>query len=149
MFHEENLGRIQDKYVYEEELAKLKKEKDHLCNEYHKFVNDVSKMFDWQDGVGKVDYQKAMDVDKFEKKKQQIEMEVKTAKLRLAKEQKYILKAQADIIQNTRKAMKELKVDKDLIAEEKKELEIVVADVLNAGHGSKEKLEKFKAILEA
>ena len=51
--------------------------------------------------------------------------------------QKCILQAQADIIHNTRKAMKEIKVHKDLLAQEKKELEKVVADLLNAGHGSK------------
>nr|XP_020147901.1 uncharacterized protein LOC109733113 [Aegilops tauschii subsp. strangulata] len=136
MFHEQNLGRIQDKHAYEDEVAKLKKDYDHLCTEYHKMVDDVSKMFDWQDGVGKIDYQKAMDAEIYEK-------------LRLAKEQKCILQAQADIIHNTRKAMKEIKVDMDLLAQEKKELEKVVADLLNAGHGSKEKLEKIKAILEA
>ncbi|KAI5006146.1 hypothetical protein ZWY2020_033389 [Hordeum vulgare] len=70
-----------------------------------------------QDGVRKVDYPKAMDVDKFEKKKEELEMEIQ--------------------------------VDSDLIAQEKKELDLVVANLLNAGHGSKEKLEKIKAILEA
>jgi hypothetical protein len=148
MFHEQNLGRIQDKNAYENEIAKLKKEYDDLCSEYHKMVDDVTKMFDWQDGVGKVDYQKAMDAEKYEKKKEELEMEVKMEKLRLAKEQKCILSAQADIIQNTRKAMKEIKVDRDLLAQEK-ELEKVVADLLNAGHGSKEKLGQIKAILEA
>ncbi|KAE8811498.1 putative polyprotein [Hordeum vulgare] len=106
-----NLGRIQDKYVYEEELAKLKKERDHTCTKYHKLVDDVSKMFDWHDGVGTVDYQRAMDAHKFEKKNEELEMEVKMEKLRLAKEQKH-----EDIIQNTRKAMKEIQVNKDLIA---------------------------------
>ncbi|XBH95556.1 hypothetical protein VPH35_086099 [Triticum aestivum] len=67
MFHEQNLGRIQDKHAYEDEVAKLKKDYDLLCTEYHKMVDDVSKMFDWQDGVGKIDYQKAMDAEKFEK----------------------------------------------------------------------------------
>ncbi|KAE8781014.1 putative chloride channel-like protein CLC-g [Hordeum vulgare] len=105
------------KHVFEEELAKLKKEKDHLRNEYHKMVYDVPKMFDWQDGVRKVDYPKAMDADKFDKKKEELEMEIQ--------------------------------VDSDLIAQEKKELDLVVANLLNAGHGSKEKLEKIKAILEA
>ena len=45
--------------------------------------------------------------------------------------------------------MKEIEVDRNLLAEEKKELEKVVADLLNAGHGSKEKLEQIKAILES
>jgi hypothetical protein len=149
MFHEQNLGRIQDKHAYEDEVAKLKKDYDHLCTEYHNMVDDVSKMFDWQDGVGKIDYQKAMDAEKFEKQKEELELEMKMEKLRLAKEQRCILQAQADIIHNTRKAMKEIKVDRDLLAQEKTELQKVVADLLNAGHGSKEKLEKIKAILEA
>ncbi|KAI5010532.1 hypothetical protein ZWY2020_012669 [Hordeum vulgare] len=95
-------------------------------------------------------YQKAMDAKKYEKKrKEELEMDMKMENLRLAKEQKCILKAQADIIQNTRKAMKEMKVYKDLLVDEKKELEKVVGDLLNVGHGSKEKLEKIKDILEA
>ena len=82
-------------------------------------------------------------------KKEELELEMKMKKLKLTKEHKCILQAQADIIHNTRKAMKEIKVDRDLIAQEKTDLEKVVADLLNAGHGSKEKLEKIKAILEA
>ncbi|KAE8780682.1 hypothetical protein D1007_46146 [Hordeum vulgare] len=112
-------------------------------------AGDVSKTFDWLDGVGKVDYQKAMDADKFEKRKDELEMEVKMEKLGLAKEQKCILKAQANIIQNIRKAMKEIEVKKDLIAEEKKELDRVIGGLLNVGHGSKGKLEKIMAIFEA
>ena len=34
-------------------------------------------------------------------------------------------------------------------AQEKKELETVVVELLNAGHGSKDKLEQIKAMLEA
>ena len=86
MFHEQNLGRIQDKHAYEDEVAKLKKDYDLLCTEYHKMVDDVSKMFDWHDGVGKIDYQKAMDAGKFEKQKEELELEMKMEKLRLAKE---------------------------------------------------------------
>ncbi|XP_073352083.1 uncharacterized protein [Aegilops tauschii subsp. strangulata] len=89
LFHEQNLGIIQDKNAYDAELAKLMKEKDHLCEEYHKMVDDVFKMFDWKDGAGKVDYQKAMDAEKFDKQKEELEME----KLRLAKEQRCILQA--------------------------------------------------------
>ncbi|KAE8775871.1 putative chloride channel-like protein CLC-g [Hordeum vulgare] len=90
-----------------------------------------------------------MDAEKCEKKKEHLEMDMKMEKLRIAKEQKCILKPHADIIQNTRMAMKEMKVDKDLLAEEKKELDKVVGDLVNVGHGSKEKLEKIKYILEA
>ncbi|KAI4987952.1 hypothetical protein ZWY2020_029582 [Hordeum vulgare] len=89
LFHEKNLGKIQDKNAYDVELAKLMKEKDHLSKEYQKMVDDVSKIFDGQDGVGKVDYHKEMDAEKFEKQKEEIEME----KLRLAKDQKCILQA--------------------------------------------------------
>ena len=45
--------------------------------------------------------------------------------------------------------MKEIKVDRDLLAQEKTELEKVVADLLNASRGRKEKLEQINAILEA
>ena len=45
--------------------------------------------------------------------------------------------------------MKEIKVERDLLAQEKKELEKVVVDLLNAGHESNKKLEQIKAILEA
>ncbi|KAE8776388.1 hypothetical protein D1007_50973 [Hordeum vulgare] len=68
ILHEQNLGRIQDKHAYDDEVAKLKKEHDHLCIEYHKMIDDVSKMFDWHDGIGKVDYHRAMDTVKYEKK---------------------------------------------------------------------------------
>lgn len=142
MFHEQNCGRVTEKLAYEKNLAKMKKHYDHVCNEYQKMVDDISKMFDWQDGVDKVDYQMEM------KKKEEVEMELKMEKLRLANEQRCIMKTQSDIIQNTRKAMHEIKVDRDQLAEEK-EFEKVVADLLNAGHGSKEKLEQIKAILKS
>ena len=45
--------------------------------------------------------------------------------------------------------MKEIKVVRDPLTQDKKELEEVVADLLNAGHGSKEKLEQIKAIIES
>ncbi|KAE8772487.1 putative polyprotein [Hordeum vulgare] len=108
MFHEKNLGRIQDKQAYDDEVANLKKGHDHLYTEYHKMVHDVSKMFDWRDGVGKVDYHKAMDAERFENNNEELEMEMEMEmeKLRLAKEHKCILKAYAHIIQNTKKAMK-------------------------------------------
>ncbi|KAE8780829.1 hypothetical protein D1007_45974 [Hordeum vulgare] len=71
---------------YDDEVAKLKKEHDHVCTQYHKMVDGVSEMFDSRDGIGKVDYQKAMDAEKYEKRKEEVEMEMKTEKLRLAKE---------------------------------------------------------------
>lgn len=86
-----------------------------------------------------------------EKKKHledQAKIEIQMEKMKLAKEQRCILQSQVDIIHNTRKVMKEVVVDSDLLKEEKKKLEFVVAELLKAGHGSKEKLERIKVILE-
>lgn len=110
-------------------------------------------MFDWQDGKGKkMEYQKTADDDedvlkKKEGQEQQAKMELQLEKLKLDKEQRCIISSQVDIIRNTRKQM-EIKEVRDLLKEEKKKLEYVIADLLKAGHGSKEKLEKIKAILE-
>lgn len=85
-----------------------------------------------------------------EKKKHledQAKIEIQMEKMKLAKEQRCILQSQVDIIHNTRKVMKEVVVDRDLL-KEKKKLEFVVAELLKAGHGSKEKLERIKVILE-
>uniref|UniRef100_A0A453HNQ4 Zinc finger GRF-type domain-containing protein n=1 Tax=Aegilops tauschii subsp. strangulata TaxID=200361 RepID=A0A453HNQ4_AEGTS len=80
MFHEQNCGRVLDKEKFEKELAKLKceherelaklkMENDKLCIEYTKLVDDVSKMFDWQDGrVDKMVYQKQVKEKELEKK---------------------------------------------------------------------------------
>jgi hypothetical protein len=164
MFHEQNCGRVLDKEKFEKELAKLKSEherelaklrteNDKLCIEYTKLVDDVSKMFDWQDcRVGKVN-QKQVEEEELEKKKKEIEekamLEVQMEKLKLAKEQRCILQSQADIIKNTRKAMKDVEVDRDVLKKEKAKLELVVAELLKDGYGSKEKLEQIKAILES
>ena len=43
MYHEENLGRVQDKEAHEIEVEKLKKELDSLGNQYSQLVDDVSK----------------------------------------------------------------------------------------------------------
>lgn len=56
MYHEENLGRVHDKDAYRIEVAKLK-ELDSLGNQYSQLVDDVSKLFDYQDG------QKSHDMD--------------------------------------------------------------------------------------
>lgn len=50
MFHEHNYGRVLDKQKFVEQLAKLKAEYVKLCTEYIKLVEDVGKMFDWQNG---------------------------------------------------------------------------------------------------
>nr|XP_020150131.2 uncharacterized protein LOC109735332 [Aegilops tauschii subsp. strangulata] len=149
MYHEENLGRVQDKEAHEIEVEKLKKELDSLANQYSQLVDDVSKLFDYQDG------QKSHDMDytshELKEKKHQLEeqakIEVQMEKLKLKKEQRCILQSQADIIQNTRKAMKEIQVERDLLKEEKKKLEHVISELLKVGHGSKEKLDKIKQVV--
>ncbi|XBJ10299.1 hypothetical protein VPH35_015191 [Triticum aestivum] len=146
MFHEQNLGRVLDKEKFEKELAKLKSEherelaklkteNDKLCIEYTKLVDDVSKMFDWQDGrVDKKVYQKQVEEEELEKKKKELEekvmLEVQMEKLKL-------------------KAMKDVEVDRDVLKKEKAKLELVVAELLKDGYGSKDKLEQIKAILES
>ncbi|XBH94269.1 hypothetical protein VPH35_085080 [Triticum aestivum] len=50
MYHEQNLRRVKDKKAHENEVAKLKKEIDFLSNNYNQLVEDVSKLFDYQDG---------------------------------------------------------------------------------------------------
>nr|XP_020189523.1 uncharacterized protein LOC109775183 [Aegilops tauschii subsp. strangulata] len=165
MFHDQNCGRVLDKEKFEKELAKvkseherelakLKMENDKLCIEYTKLVDDVSNMFDWKDGrVDKRVYQKKVEEEELEKKKKELEekamLEVQMEKLKLAKEQRCILQSQADIIKNTRKAMKDVEVDRDFLKKEKEKLELVVAELLKDGYGSKEKLEQIKAILES
>ena len=101
MFHEQNCGRVLDKEkfekelakvksVHETELAKLKMGNHKLCIKYTKLVDDVSKMFDWQDGrVDKKVYQKQVEEEDFEKKKEveeKVRLEVQMEKLKLAKE---------------------------------------------------------------
>ncbi|XBH94508.1 hypothetical protein VPH35_085270 [Triticum aestivum] len=164
MFHEQNCGRVLDKEKFEKELAKLKieherelaklkTENDKLCIEYTKLVDDVSKMFDWQDGrVDRKVYQKQVEEEELEKKKEIEEktmLELQMENLKLAKEQRCILQSQDDTIKNTRKAMKDVEVDTDVLKKEKAKLELVVAELLKDGYGSKEKLEQIKAILES
>ncbi|KAI4982210.1 hypothetical protein ZWY2020_022702 [Hordeum vulgare] len=113
-----------------------------------KLVEDVSKIFDWQDGrVDKKVYQKQVEEEDFEKNKKEVEekarLEVQLEKLKLANEQRCILQSQADIMENTRKAMKDVEVGRDLLKKEKAKLERVVAELLKDVHGSKEKLEKI------
>ncbi|KAM3244908.1 hypothetical protein ACQJBY_056310 [Aegilops geniculata] len=152
MYHEQNLGRVNDKQAHEKEVGKLKKEIDFLSNNYSQLVEDVSKLFDYQDGKMShdMDYTSQAINELAEKKKQledQAKIELSMEKLKLAKEQRCILQSQADIIQNMRKAMKELEGDRDLLKQEKKKLEYLIADLLNAGHASKDKLERIKAIM--
>ncbi|SPT16821.1 unnamed protein product [Triticum aestivum] len=151
MYHEQNL-RVKDKQAHEKEVAKLKKEIDFLSNNYSQLVEDVPKLFDYQDGKMShdMDYTSQTINELNEKKKQledQAKIELSMEKLKLAKEQRCILQSQADIIHNMRKAMKEVEGDRDLLKQEKKKLEYMIADLLNAGHASKDKLERIKAIM--
>ncbi|VAH27368.1 unnamed protein product [Triticum turgidum subsp. durum] len=152
MFHEQNFGRVQDKKKFEKELARLKTEherelaklraeNDKLCIEYTKLVDDVSKMFDWQDGrvdkkVDKKVHQKQVEEEELEKKKKELE-------------EKAMLEVQMEKLKLTRKAMKDVQVDRDVLKKEKAKLELVVAELLKEGYGSKEKLEQIKAILDS
>ncbi|VAI08761.1 unnamed protein product [Triticum turgidum subsp. durum] len=152
MYHEQNLGRVKDKQAHEKEVGKLKKEIEFLSNNYSQLVEDVSKLFHYQDGKMShdMDYTSQAINELNEKKKQledQAKIELSMEKLNLAKEQRCILQCQADIIQNMRKAMKEVEGDRDLLKQEKKKLEYLIADLLNAGHASKDKLERIKAIM--
>ncbi|KAF7055546.1 hypothetical protein CFC21_063059 [Triticum aestivum] len=152
IYHEQNLGRAQDNKAHGTEVAKLQKELDSLANQYSQLVDDVPKLFDYQDGKKCHDMDctsQAMNELKDKKKQleEQAKIELKMEKLKLKKEQRCILQSQADIIKNTRKAMKEIEVDRDLLKEEKKKLENVIAELLKIGHGCKEKLDKIKEVV--
>ena len=120
-----------------------------MSNSYNHLVEDVSKIFEYQDG--KMSHDMDYTSQAINKKKKELEdqarIEISMEKLKLAKEQRCILQSQADIIQNMRKAMKEVEGDRDLLKQEKKKLEYLIADLLNARHASKDKLERIKAIM--
>ena len=118
-------------------------------------------MFDWADQNNRVMSdeefkQKQMDVDK-DMEKLAISKEKESATFgkmkemeKLAqelKEMKCILRSQGEIIRNTRKERDEMKKERDRLVEEKKKLEFLVGDLMKAGHGNKDKLEKIKSIL--
>nr|XP_045090357.1 uncharacterized protein LOC109766786 [Aegilops tauschii subsp. strangulata] len=135
MYHEQNLGRAHDNEAHGIKVAKLQKELDSLANQYSLLVDDVSKLFDYPDGIKSHDMDcTSQAINELKEKKKQLEeqakIELQMEKLKLKKEQRCILQSQADIIQNTRKAMKELEVEKDLLKEEKKKLENVIAELL-------------------
>ena len=154
MFFESNQDRAAEKKAYDKMIAQLMKEKEHVATQYQDMVDEVSNMFDWRDGVKDMvkcneEQKSSNNPENLQKEQEELDMQIQMEKLKLEKEKNCILRAQADIIQNTRKAMKEITNEKDLLAEEKKQLEKVVAELLTAGHGSKDKLEQIKAILEA
>ncbi|XBJ19557.1 hypothetical protein VPH35_010519 [Triticum aestivum] len=63
------------------------------------------------------------------------------------KEMKCIYRSQGEIIRNTRQERDGFKKERDWLIEEKKRLEFLVGDLMKAGHGNKDKLEKIKSIL--
>src|SRR3954471_20234169 len=73
-------------------------------------------------------YQKQVEEEELENKKKELEekamLEVQMEKLKLAKEQRCILQSQADIIKNTRKAMKDVEVDRDVLVGERSNFKI-------------------------
>ncbi|KAE8778693.1 hypothetical protein D1007_48383 [Hordeum vulgare] len=105
-----------------------------------------------EQNLGRVKDEQAHEKEAINKNKKELEdrtrIEISMEKLKLAKEQRCILQIQADIIQNMRKAMKEVQVDRDLLKEEEKKLEYLIADLLKAGHCTKDKLERIKAIVD-
>ncbi|KAI4997115.1 hypothetical protein ZWY2020_052457 [Hordeum vulgare] len=130
---EQDFGRVKDQQAHDKEVVKLKKEIDFLSNSYSQLVEDVSKLFDYQDG--KMSHDMDYTSEAINKKKKELEdqarIEISMEKLKLAKEQRCILQSQADIIQNMRKAMKKVQVDRDLLKEEKKKLEYLIANLLD------------------
>uniref|UniRef100_A0A8I7BCV1 Uncharacterized protein n=1 Tax=Hordeum vulgare subsp. vulgare TaxID=112509 RepID=A0A8I7BCV1_HORVV len=113
MYHEQNLGRVNDKQAHEKGVGKVKKEIDFLAHGYNYLVNDVSNLFDYQDGKMSHDMDTTSQaMNELNEKKKQLEdqanIEIQMEKLKLAKEQRCILQSQAVIIQNMRKAMKEV-----------------------------------------
>ncbi|KAE8807780.1 hypothetical protein D1007_15940 [Hordeum vulgare] len=128
MYQEQNLGRVKDEQAHEKEVAKLKKEIDFLSNSYNQLRQAINKN------------KKELE--------DQARIEISMEKSKLAKEQRCILQSQEDIIQNMRKAMKEVQVDRDLLKEEKNKLEYLIADLLKVGHCTKDKLERIKAVVD-
>ncbi|KAI4964430.1 hypothetical protein ZWY2020_005817 [Hordeum vulgare] len=97
---EQNLGRVKDQQAHDKEVVQLKKEIDFLSNSYSQLVEDVSKLFDYQDG--KMSHDMDYTSQAINKKKKELEdqarIEISMEKLKLAKEQRCILQSQADII---------------------------------------------------
>ena len=96
MYHEQNLGRAQDNEAHGIEVAKLQKELDSLANQYSQLVDDVSKLFDYQDGIKSHDMDcTSQAINELKEKKKQLEeqakIELQMEKLKLKKEQRCIL----------------------------------------------------------
>ncbi|KAF6984377.1 hypothetical protein CFC21_002410 [Triticum aestivum] len=93
---EQNLGRAQDNEAHGIEVAKLQKELASLANQYSQLVDDVSKLFDYQDGIKPHDMGcTSQAINELKEKKKQLEeqakIELQMEKLKLKKEQRCIL----------------------------------------------------------
>ncbi|KAI4993278.1 hypothetical protein ZWY2020_007591 [Hordeum vulgare] len=93
MYHEQNLGRVNNKQAHEKGVGKLKKEIDFLAHGYKYLVNDVSNLFDYQDGKMSHDMDTTSQaINELNEKKKQLEdqanIEIQMEKLKLAKEQR-------------------------------------------------------------
>ncbi|KAE8791795.1 hypothetical protein D1007_33779 [Hordeum vulgare] len=131
------------------------------CERFTRFANSPDYRFAMMDTTnnrkdGKVDhmeYQNVVEEEQFQKRKKYLEesarLEVQLEKLKLAKEHRCILQSQADIVKNTKKANQEVEHDRDLLKKEKAKLDHVANELLKDRYGSKEKLEKIKAILDS
>ena len=79
MFYESNQDRAAEKQAYDKMIAKLMKEKDHMSTQYQEMVDEVTNMFDWQDGVGRVNYheehQKSKNAENLQKEQEDLEMQ--------------------------------------------------------------------------
>lgn len=126
MFHDQNCGRVMDRQVYDKKSSQTERQNEFLAKQFNDMVEEVGKLFDWQDGkVQHMEHENATkhaeDVKtKLAELEEQCKMELKMEKMRLAKEQRCILTSQADIIRDTRNVMKEVKKDRDVLQEEKR-----------------------------
>ncbi|KAI4993036.1 hypothetical protein ZWY2020_007349 [Hordeum vulgare] len=90
MYQEHNFGRVKDQQAHDKEVVKLKKEIDFLSNNYSQLVEDVSKLFDYQDGKMShdMDYTSQAINQKKKELEDQARIEISMEKLKLAKEQR-------------------------------------------------------------
>ena len=96
MYHEQNLGRVDEKQAHEKEVAKLQKEIDFLSNNYSQLVEDLSKLFDYQDGKMSHDMDfTSQEINDLNAKKKQLEdqakIEISMEKMKLAKPDMIVL----------------------------------------------------------
>ncbi|KAI4994675.1 hypothetical protein ZWY2020_034316 [Hordeum vulgare] len=64
------------------------------------------------------------------------------------KELKCIVRSQGEIIRNTRKERVQMHKERDLLIEEKRKVELMVGELMKAGHANKENLMKIKFVFD-